>query len=108
MNNADAANQALPVRVREIEQQLNERLQPTMLEVLDESAAHAGHAGANAQGFGSHFRVRIASPAFEGKSRVACHRLVYDAMQNFIDQGLHALAIEIVKPKLKSSSSSVA
>ena len=107
MNNANAVNQALPVRVREIEQQLTARLQPTLLEVLDESAAHAGHAGANAQGFGSHFRVRIASPAFEGKSRVACHRLVYDAMQNFIDQGLHALAIEIVKPILKSSSSPV-
>ena len=98
MNNANSVNQAIPVRVREIEQQLTARLQPTLLEVLDESAAHAGHAGANAEGFGSHFRVRIASPAFEGKSRVACHRLVYDAMQNFIDQGLHALAIEIVHP----------
>ena len=98
MNSIDAVNAALPVRVREIEQRLTECLQPTLLEVLDESAAHAGHAGANAQGFGSHFRVRIASPVFEGKSRVACHRLVYDAMQNFIDQGLHALAIEVVKP----------
>ena len=98
MNDAIAPNQALPVRVREIEHQLTARLRPTLLEVLDESAAHAGHAGANAQGFGSHFRVRIASPAFEGKSRVACHRLVYDAMQNFIDAGLHALAIEVVKP----------
>jgi BolA protein len=86
----------LPVRVHEIEQQLKARLHPTHLEVLDESAAHAGHAGANEQGFGSHFRIRIASPAFAGKSRVACHRLVYDAMQNFIDQGLHALAIEMV------------
>ena len=90
-------NTALPVRLREIEQQLLALLAPTQLEVLDESAAHAGHAGANAQGFGSHFRVRIASPAFAGKSRVACHRLVYDGMQNFIDQGLHALAIEIIK-----------
>jgi len=98
MNSIDAVNPALPVRVREIEQRLTERLQPTLLEVLDESAAHAGHAGANTEGFGSHFRVRIASPAFEGKSRIACHRLVYDAMQNFIDQGLHALAIEVVKP----------
>ncbi|MFC5523419.1 BolA family protein [Polaromonas jejuensis] len=85
-----------PVRVSEIEQQLQARLHPTHLEVLDESAAHAGHSGANAQGFGSHFRIRIASPAFAGKSRVARHRLVYDAMQNFIDQGLHALAIEII------------
>ena len=96
MNSAESHNTALPVRTQEIEQQLRNKLQPTRLEVLDESASHAGHSGANAQGFGSHFRVRIASPAFAGKSRVACHRLVYDAMQNFIDQGLHALAIEIV------------
>jgi BolA protein len=40
--------------------------------------------------------VRIASPKFDGISRVAKHRLVYDAMQNFIDDGLHALAIDIV------------
>lgn len=86
----------LPVRAQEIEQQLTAALHPTHLQVLDESAAHAGHSGANAEGFGSHFRVRIASPVFAGKSRVACHRLVYDAMQKFIDQGLHALAIEIV------------
>ena len=103
-DNSRSVNQALPVRVEAIEQRLQERLQPTLLEVLDESAAHAGHAGANAQGFGSHFRVRIASPAFDGKSRVACHRLVYDAMQNFIDQGLHALAIEIVKPSAQSAA----
>ena len=86
----------LPVRRAEIEQQLTKLLQPSHLEVIDESAAHAGHSGANAEGFGSHFRVRIASPAFAGISRVARHRLVYDAMQNFIDQGLHAVAIEIV------------
>lgn len=100
MNSPLSVNPALPVRVREIELQLSARLHPTRLEVLDESAAHAGHAGANEQGFGSHFRVRIASPAFAGKSRVACHRLVYDAMQNFIDQGLHALAIEILETKV--------
>ena len=97
MNTSQEVNRALPVRVAEIEQQLRTRLEPSRLEVLDESAAHAGHAGANEQGFGSHFRVRIASPAFAGKSRVACHRLVYDAVQNFIDQGLHALAIEILQ-----------
>ena len=87
----------VPVQTAAIEQQLTERLQPTHLEVIDESADHAGHAGANAEGFGTHFRVRIASPAFAGKSRVAKHRLVYDALQNFIDQGLHALAIDIVE-----------
>ena len=88
---------ALPVRAQEIEQQLQARLEPTRLEVLDESAAHAGHSGANAEGFGTHFRIRIASPLFTGKTRVARHRLVYDALQNFIDQGLHALAIEIIE-----------
>jgi BolA protein len=98
MNMSTITNPALPVRAIDIEQQLQARFQPALLEVLDESAAHAGHAGANAEGFGSHFRVRIASAAFDGKSRVASHRLVYDAMQNFFDQGLHALAIEIVKP----------
>ncbi len=71
-------------------------LRPTALEVIDESAAHAGHAGANTQGYGSHFRVRIASPLFEGKSRVARHRLVYDALHDFVAQGLHALAIEVL------------
>ncbi len=87
-----------PFQVSEIEQQLRDHLAPSHLEVLDESAAHAGHSGANGQGFGSHFRIRIASPAFTGKSRVARHRLVYDALQNFIDEGLHALAIEVIEP----------
>jgi BolA family transcriptional regulator, general stress-responsive regulator len=80
-----------------ITQQLTLRLTPTQLQVIDESADHAGHVGANADGFGTHVRVRIASPAFAGKTRVAKHRLVYDAMQIFIDQGLHALAIDIVE-----------
>ncbi|MFP8777994.1 BolA family protein [Hydrogenophaga sp. RWCD_12] len=74
---------------------LQTALTPSHLEVLDESAAHAGHAGANGQGFGTHFRVRIAAPSFAGKSRVAQHRLVYDALRHFTDAGLHALAIEI-------------
>lgn len=79
-----------------IEQTLLTALQATQIVVLDESAAHAGHSGANAEGHGTHFRVRIASPAFAGKTRIAKHRLVYGALQIFIDQGLHALAIEII------------
>ena len=75
-------------------ERLRERLQPTTLEVIDESGAHAGHAGANGTGWGTHFRVRIASPFFTDRSRVARHRLVYDALQDFIDQGVHAIAIE--------------
>ena len=82
------------VTAQALEKRLAELLAPTRLEVLDESAAHAGHAGANGTGSGTHFRVRIASPRFAGQSRVARHRLVYDALQDFIDDGLHALAIE--------------
>ncbi len=80
-----------------LSQRLNEQLAPSFLEVLDESAAHAGHAGANDSRQGSHFRVRIGSPLFVGKARVARHRLVYDALQEYIDQGLHALAIEVLE-----------
>lgn len=76
-------------------QRLRDTLAPTQLEVIDESGAHAGHAGANGLGYGTHFRVRIASPAFHGQSRVAAHRLVYDALAPFIEAGLHALAIDI-------------
>ena len=78
----------------QLEAVLREKLQPTTLEVIDESAAHAGHAGAGAEGYGTHFRVRIASPEFAGKPRVARHRLVYDALHFFIAEGVHAIAIE--------------
>ena len=81
---------------QQIHQRLSERLQPTALEVIDESALHAGHAGASPTGRGSHMRVRVASPLFTGMGRVQRHRLVYDALQDFIDQGLHALAIEVI------------
>ena len=78
---------------------LQQRFAPSALEVLDESWQHEGHAGANGTGFGTHFRVRIASPLFEGKPRVARHRMVYDALQDFIDRdGVHALAIEATSP----------
>jgi BolA protein len=88
-------SEPLPITAHNLEACLRERLQPTRLTVIDESYQHAGHVGANESGFGTHFRVRIASPLFAGKTRVACHRLVYDAAQEFIAQGLHALAIEI-------------
>ena len=93
MNSATTVAISLPTAAL-LEGALREALQPTSLEVIDESAAHAGHSGANVQGYGTHFRVRIASPLFDGKSRLARHRLVYDSLQAFIAQGLHAIAIE--------------
>ena len=65
-----------------IEQRLREALQPMALEVIDESHLHQGHAGANGSGFGTHFRVRITSHLFTGKSAVMRHRLVYDALRD--------------------------
>ena len=85
------AQQALAGRMR---QRLTERLGSEQVEVIDESGQHAGHAGANGTGFGSHFRVRITSLKFAGLNRVVCHRFVYDALHDFMAMGLHALAVE--------------
>jgi BolA protein len=87
-------NATAPITADAMQAVLARSLSPSQLEVIDESYQHAGHAGANDSGMGTHFRVRIASPLFEGKSRVARHRLVYDALQDFIDRGVHAIAIE--------------
>jgi BolA protein len=84
------------IRSDQLQAKLQNDLQPFFLQVEDESAAHAGHAGSDGSGQGTHFRVRIGAKTFEGISRVARHRLVYDALQQFTDLGLHALAFEIV------------
>ncbi len=84
----------------QLTQRLREKLQPLTLEVLDESYQHNGHAGSNGTGVGTHFRVRITSHLFTGKPVVMRHRLVYDALQDFMDQGLHALAIEAHLPSV--------
>jgi BolA protein len=80
----------------QLHERLIAKLNPFELQVLDESAAHAGHAGSDGSGQGTHFRVRISAEAFRGKSPVARHRLVYDALHGFTERGLHALAIEIL------------
>ncbi len=80
----------------QIAQRLQDHLKPHVLDVIDESAAHAGHAGADSDLAGTHFRVRVASGAFAGKTRVAQHRLVYDSLHDLMASGIHALAIEIV------------
>ena len=85
-----------PATAAELQAALQTALHPFELQVLDESGQHIGHAGANGLGYGTHFRVRIGGPAFAGRSRVAQHRLVYDALRSYTEAGLHALAIEIV------------
>jgi BolA family transcriptional regulator, general stress-responsive regulator len=83
--------------VREaIVRRLQARFVPRRLEVLDESALHAGHAGAAAGG--GHFRVLIVSEAFEDVPRVERHRLIYDALGDLMPQRIHALAIRALAP----------
>ena len=77
-------------------QALTERLQPVALELEDDSAAHAGHAGARS---GAHFNLRIVSARFAGLPRVARHRLVYDALRPWMAEGVHALAIDARTPE---------
>ena len=71
-------------------------LAPEALEVHDDSAEHAGHAGARE---GSHLSVRIVSARFAGLPRVARHRLVYDALSTLMPQGIHALVIDARAPE---------
>jgi len=84
-----------PPAAAEIEAVLREAFEPESLEVHDDSHLHAGHAGASE---GSHFRVRLVSERFAGKSRVARHRLVYSALEPLIERGIHALAIDARVP----------
>ena len=80
----------MSVSANDIELTLRDRLEPLALEVQDDSHLHAGHAGARE---GRHFTVRITAGVFAGRTRVARHRLVYDALAALIPQGIHALAI---------------
>ena len=85
----------MSVAADDIQRELQAALQPDLLEVQDDSHLHAGHAGARE---GRHFTLRIVSARFEGLSRVARHRLVYDALHSLIPRGIHALAIEARAP----------
>lgn len=83
-------------RINLIQQKLNEALSPETLEVIDNSAEHAGHAGA--QSGAGHFTVNIVSNAFVGKSMPAQHRLVYDALADMMKEEIHALCIHAKVP----------
>ncbi len=80
-----------------LEQKLRAAFQPAVLNVVDESNQHAGHAGSHPAGE-SHFRVTIVAQAFKGQSRVACHRMVNDVLAQELKERVHALAIEASAP----------
>lgn len=73
---------------------LNEALAPESCEVIDEGHLHIGHEGA--RGGRGHYRIRIASPRFHGLSRIAQHRLVYDALAGLMADEIHAVCVEVV------------
>ena len=81
---------------RHIEQVLTHALHPSQLAVRDDSAQHAGHAGARE---GGHYTVTLVSERFRGLTRIARHRLVYDALGPLAGVGIHALAIEARTPE---------
>ena len=81
----------------EITRRLNERLDPTHLDVRDDSAAHHGHAGHNPRGE-SHFTVEITAPCFAGMSRLQRQRAVNAALADLLAERVHALAIQARAP----------
>jgi BolA protein len=72
-------------------------LEPLSLDLADESAQHAGHAGWR-EGGGTHWRLAIVSPRFAGQSAVARHRMVYQALGELMHNPIHALAITARTP----------
>ncbi len=78
-------------RVERLRQALESALHPASLEIRDDSAKHAGHAGARE---GGHFHVTIAAAAFDGLSQVQRHRMVYAAAAELMGRDIHALSID--------------
>ena len=76
---------------------LTAQLAPQKLVIDDQSARHEGHAGARPGGQ-THYHLTLVSTAFEGLSRVARQRLVYQALREEFETGLHALALDLKTP----------
>jgi BolA protein len=84
-------------RVEAIRERLNRALEPDSLDITDESHLHVGHPGA-ASGAG-HFRVKIVSPLFSGRSLLERHRMVYAAVDDLMQTEIHALSIKADTPE---------
>jgi BolA protein len=87
------------VRVTEaIRKQIEASFALSRLELIDESARHAGHAGARPEGE-SHFRVTVVADAFAGKSRIERHRMVFQALDDLMRTDIHALSVSALTPE---------
>ncbi len=94
---ANGASRPALSRQERLAETLNASFSPQAMEIVDESAAHAGHAGAR-EGGQTHYRVRMTAAAFTGLNRVARQRAVNQALKAEFDAGLHALALELKAP----------
>ncbi len=83
-------------RLEQLRSRLQAALAPVELEIIDETAKHAGHAGA-ASG-GGHYILHIVAEAFAGKSLIQRHRLVFDAVGDMMHADIHALSIQATAP----------
>jgi len=72
-------------------------LEPAKIDIVDDSARHAGHAGA--RGGGGHYSVIIVSPLFSGKTALARHRMVYDTLLELMHEHIHALSVKAYTPE---------
>ena len=79
-----------------IKQKLNDTLKPELIEIIDDSAAHAGHAGAKKGG--GHYNVTIVADIFNDKSMVQRHQLIYQALGDLMKNEIHALGINALTP----------
>ena len=84
-------------RVEQIEERINQALAPVKIDIVDDSQAHAGHAGA--QKGGGHFSATIVADAFAGKSSVQRHQMVYQALGDMMRNEIHALSIKAFTPQ---------
>lgn len=84
-------------RQQRILQRLDDQFAPSELRVIDDSARHAGHAGAAPEGE-THFNIEIVAATFRGQNRVAIQRAIMDALKAEFESGLHALSIKARAP----------
>ncbi len=82
--------------VEQLRSALERQLSPLSLDIIDDSARHAGHAGARE---GGHFTVALVSEAFSGRPQLERHRLVYAAIAPLMGRGVHALSIQAHSPE---------
>ena len=86
-----------------IRTKLTNALNPDLLDIIDQSAQHAGHEGA-ASG-GGHYTIHIVSDKFEGKSLIQRHRMIYDVMGDDMEHEIHALSIKSQTPEEHAATS---